>query len=214
MGRTCHFSRQAASQPQGWCEGLCAQECPGLTPQIYGLAPAALTGLVTGHVYQENHGSYPLARSLALPSGARRHSPGCAATGHDKHVLHKSSMQVRHCVPGPSQGPGRSPRDVSAPSKGRGGGLQCWLGTQVPPPHGCQGCWPSDGEDTASRFEAVHATAALAWGSSGMAACSRTQRERAAGRASIYAHVSRERGEFAKCKFASPDHSDLPYMYV
>jgi hypothetical protein len=72
---------------------------------------------------------------MALPFGARRHSPGCAATGHDKHVLHKSSAKVQHCMPGPSQAPARSPRDVSAPSKGMGDGLECWLVTQVPPPH-------------------------------------------------------------------------------
>ena len=45
------------------------------------------------------------------------------------------------------------------------------------------------GEAAESTLEAVHATAGLAWGSSGMDGCSGTQRVRAAGRKSIYAHV-------------------------
>jgi hypothetical protein len=132
----------------------------------------------------------------------------CSRQARFAQIVHKSSALRARAEPGPC----RSPRDVSAPSNSRGGGLQCWLVTQVPPPHGCQESWPSYGEDTESRFEAVHATAALAWGSSGMAACSRTQRVRAAGRTSIYAHVSRERGEFVQCKFAIPDHLVHPYM--
>jgi hypothetical protein len=61
-------------------------------------------------------------------------------------------------------------------------------------------------------FEAVYATAGLGWGSGGMGAHTRTQKERAAGRKSIYVQVSREQHEFVKCIFESPNHFVTPYV--
>jgi hypothetical protein len=60
--------------------------------------------------------------------------------------------------------------------------------------------------------EAVHATAGLVWGSGGMGAHTRTQKERAAGRKSIYMHVSREQHESVQCVCESAKHCVTPYV--